>query len=265
MSVEAQQRGRRGAPPGGPYFEDFGVGRRIATVGGLPPGADVVAAPTTVLRLAADSEVLPHSLLRVLETRWQHVFPTPVGEPLEATFTVTACRRVPAEEAGSVQWHADVRDAGGRTVQEGTITVLLPARPGSDGSADRVERAFCTRPWGEALARELADDPAFGSATATWDGAIGLRSGGSSVQLRIYRGEVIEVAPRTPLGATFTLEAAEHVWTDLLTGPSNDFFRRAMSGNSFTVTGDAYEYLRMSRAVMALIDAARRLATGAPA
>ena len=90
MSVEAQQRGRRGAPPGGPYFEDFGVGRRIGTVGGLPPAADVVAAPTTVLRLAADSEVLPHSLLRVLETRWQHVFPTPVGEPLEATFTVTA-------------------------------------------------------------------------------------------------------------------------------------------------------------------------------
>lgn len=265
MSVEAEQRGRPGAPPTGPWFEDFATGRRIATAAGLPPDTDGVAAPTTVLRLATGSDVLPHSLLRVLETRWQLVYPTPVGELLEATFTVTACRRVATEEAGSVQWHADVRDTGGRTVQEGTITVLLPARPGSDGSADRAERAFCTRPWGEALARELADDPAFGSATATWDGAIGLRTGAGQVQLRIYRGQVIDVAARTPLGATFTLEAAEHVWTDLLTGPSNDFFRRAMSGNSFTVTGDAYEYLRMSRAVMALVDAARRLAAGAPA
>ncbi|MGY2082767.1 hypothetical protein [Blastococcus sp. SYSU DS0539] len=265
MSGEAQQRAGRGAPPAGPFFEDFAVGRRIAAAAGRPPEGDAAAAPTTVLRLAAGTDVLPHSLLRVLETRWRNVSPAPAGEALEATFTVTACRRIAAEEAGSVQWHADVRDARGRTAQDGTITVLVPARPGSDGSADPVERAFCTRPWGEALARELADDAAFSSATATWDGAIGLRAGTSQIQLRIYRGQVIEVVPRTPLGATFTLEAAEHVWTDLLTGPSNDFFRRAMSGDSFTVTGNAYEYLRMSKAVMALVDAARTLATGATA
>jgi hypothetical protein len=38
-----------------------------------------------------------------------------------------------------------------------------------------------------------------------------------------------------------------------------------MSGKSFTVSGSAYEYLRLSRALMALIDAARALATGAAA
>jgi putative sterol carrier protein len=214
------------------------------------------------LDLASGSGVLAG---RVLENHWREVSPAPSGGVVEATFTVTRCRRLPAGGAGAVGWHAEVRDEQGRVIQEGTITVQVPARSGTDGSGDPVDRAFCTRPWADALARRLADDPGFTAATATWDGTIGLRAGGNQVQLRVYRGRVIEVAPRTPQGATFTLEADDHVWTDLLTGPSNDFFRRAMSGDSFTVSGSAYEYLRLSRAVMTLIDAARALATGAAA
>ncbi|MFD2090749.1 hypothetical protein [Blastococcus deserti] len=268
MSVEAQQRDSSGAPPSGPHFEDFSVGQRIATAARRPLEPDgsgtatATAGATTFLGLVTDGGLLPASLLRVLETRWQNFAPVPTDGPVEATFTVIGCRRVLAEHAGSVQWHAQVRDRQGRTVQEGSIEVLLPARSGADGAADPTERAFCSRPWGEALARRLADDEAFRSATATWDGTIGLRAGTDQVQLRVYRGRVIEVAGRTPLGATFTLEAPGQVWTDLMTGPSNDFFRRAMSGDSFTVTGNAYEYLRMSKALMALIDAARALATG---
>ncbi|WNV76626.1 hypothetical protein [Geodermatophilus sp. DSM 44513] len=269
MSVGAQQRDSTTATPTGPYYEDFSVGQRGAGSVRRPPDPDDRAARrtptaglTTVVALASDGGLLPPSLLRVLETHWSNLSPVPVGEPVEATFTVTRCRRVPAEDAGSVQWHLQVHDRAGRTVQEGTIEVLLPARPGSDGAADAAERAFCSRPWAESLARRLAGDEGFRSATATWDGTIGLRAGKDEVHLRVYRGRVIEVAGRTPLGATFTLEGSERLWTDLVTGPSNDFFRRAMSGDAFTVTGNAYEYLRMSKALMALIDAARELATG---
>ncbi|MDP9462061.1 MAG: hypothetical protein M3Q22_17995 [Actinomycetota bacterium] len=119
-----------------------------------------------------------------------------------------------------------------------------------------------TLPWGRALADRLAEQPDFRSATATWDGAIGLRSDDDQVQLRVYRGQIIEVAHRTPHGATFSVEATGHAWTDLLTGPSNDYFRRAMSSDDFRVTGNAYEYLRMTKALMTVMDAARSLAKG---
>jgi hypothetical protein len=272
MSVETRQLGSSSLPPIGRYFEDFPVGRRVAARrrrrpepgGHVVPGTPM-AEVTGLLELASEAGVLPGSSLRLLEFQWRTLSAVPADGPDEIAFTVTGCRRIPAERAGSVRWHALLRDARGRALQEGSIAVLLPTRSESDGSADPARRAWCTRPWGDALAGLLADDAGFRSATATWDGTIGLRAGREQVLLRVYRGRIIEVAGRTPLGATFTLEAPEHAWTDLLTGPSNDFFRRAMSGDSFTVTGNAYEYLRMSKALMLLIDAARDLATGAPA
>lgn len=273
MSAAAPQRGNSETWPEGPYFEDFSVGQRLTARLCRPSGREqhadhgMVAPPlvpaAAFLGLVSDSGVLPGSKLRVLATQWRDVSGD-VGAAVEATFTVTRCRRVPDEGAGSVQWHAQAHGEQGRVVHEGTVTVLLPARSGSDGSADPVGLAFCTPSWGEALARRLADDRAFSGSTATWDGSIGLRSGGDQIQLRVYRGRVLEVAARTPQGATFTLEAPDDVWTGLVTGPSNDFFRRAMSGDSFTVTGNAYEYLRMSKALVALIDAARDLATETP-
>jgi hypothetical protein len=269
MSVEAQRRNTASAPPTGPWFEDFRVGQRIATTpaGALPVGgpAPVEVSPsglTAVLASAADAGVLPASLVRLLETSWREVLPSAATRPAETTFTVTGRRPVPAENAGAVQWHARVRDDHGHTVQEGTIEVLLPARAGRNVAAEAPRLTFCSRAWGEELGRRLADDEDFRSATATWDGTIGLRAPRHQVHLRVYRGRIIEVAGRTPLGATFTLEGPEWLWTELLTGPSNDLFRRAMSGNSFTVTGDAYEYLRLSRALIVLVDAARELAKG---
>ncbi|HVQ91191.1 MAG TPA: hypothetical protein VMU51_09145, partial [Mycobacteriales bacterium] len=48
--------------------------------------------------------------------------------------------------------------------------------------------------WGRRLADRLDQDEDFRSSASTFDGAIGLRSGGTEVQLRIYRGRVIEAA-----------------------------------------------------------------------
>jgi putative sterol carrier protein len=124
---------------------------------------------------------------------------------------------------------------------------------------DRAGWAFGTPRWAEALASRLADDARFGSAVATWDGTIGLRCGGAEVHLRIYRGRVIEVTRRAPHGATFTLGADEVTWTRLITGPRNDFLRRAMRGE-FDVRGSGYEYLRLTKVLDVLVDNARALA-----
>jgi acyl dehydratase len=272
MSVHVRQRDTTSEPTSGSFFEDFQVGQRLAVTrpGAAAPGEQTAggtlpAGLTALFACASGAGVLPSSLVRVLGTSWRDVSPSPAGGSVEVTFTVTSRRPVPGESVGAVQWHAQVRDGDGRTVQEGSIEVVLPARAGSDVVVDAAGLAFCSRPWGEELARRLADDEDFRSATATWDGTIGLRAPRDQVHLRVYRGRVIEVAGRTPLGATFTLDGPERLWTELLTGPSNDFFRRAMSGDSFTVTGNAHEYLRMSRALIALVDAARELATGARA
>ena len=59
--------------------------------------------------------------------------------------------------------------------------------------------------------------------------------------------------------AELTLGADELVWTNLITGPRNDFMQRAMRGQ-FQVSGSGYEYLRLTKPLHALIDNARELA-----
>ncbi|MGH3518973.1 MAG: hypothetical protein ACRDQ7_16435, partial [Haloechinothrix sp.] len=83
--------------------------------------------------------------------------------------------------------------------------------------------------------------------------------GAQEVHLRVYRGRVIEVTRRAPLGATFTLGASELVWTELITGPRNDFMQRAMRGQ-FEVQGSGYEYLRLTKVLSVICDNARALA-----
>ena len=54
--------------------------------------------------------------------------------------------------------------------------------------------------------------------------------------------------------------AADHLtWLELVEGADNPFMRLAMTGR-FTVTGDGYEYLRLTAALHQLADAAREVA-----
>lgn len=255
------------------HFEDFHVGQQVsagadgADAGPGDPDSDGRRSPLTaglapLLTLVGRRDVFPDPPLRVLGLEWRDVSSPGSRAAVQTTFTVTQCRRAAGGATGSVRWHARASDEQGRAVHEGSITVLVPVRSADDPD-DGAALAFCTRPWGQALAARLADDQRFGEATATWDGSIGLRSGGDEVQLRIYRGRVVDVSARTPHGATFTVQAEPHAWVELLTGPSNDFMRRVMSTDAFDVSGSAYEYLRLTKALVLLVDAARDLTTGA--
>ncbi|MCE3554939.1 hypothetical protein LWC33_26235 [Pseudonocardia sp. RS11V-5] len=67
------------------------------------------------------------------------------------------------------------------------------------------------------------------------------------------------MAGRAALGPTFTVEADELTWTELVTAPANEFTRFAMSGR-FGMRGNGYEYLRLTKALHLIVDAARGIA-----
>ncbi|WP_433503872.1 MaoC/PaaZ C-terminal domain-containing protein [Pseudonocardia halophobica] len=190
----------------------------------------------------------------LLDTHWSYRLPLRVGDTVHLEMTVVRCRRTRKGDRGVVTRHMRLVDEQGRTVQEGTTAALVDAAgPGPDP----VGRAFGTVAWGEALVAGLA--PEFAESLATWDGAVGLRAGEHEVCLRVYRGKVIEVASRAALGPTFTVETDELTWTELVTAPANEFTRFAMSGR-FGMRGNGYEYLRLTRALHLIVDAARGIA-----
>jgi acyl dehydratase len=210
-------------------------------------------------------ELVDAAAVAVLETRWRYLVPVHVGDTVRFEMTIIRCRRSSGGAAGSVRAHVALLNQAGRRAQEGTVTMEVRAREIRDPDEDPVGRAFGTTGWAEALARRLGDDQRFASAVASWDGGIGVRCGDDEVHLRIYRGRILNVSRRSPHGATFTVEADELTWTELLTGPRNDFIRRAMAGQ-FEVRGSGYEYLRLTKALAVLVDAAHALAmTGAAA
>jgi acyl dehydratase len=203
-------------------------------------------------------------VLGLLDSHWHYRRPIHVGDVLHLEMTIVRCRRTRRGDRGVVTRHMALVDAAGAVVQDGTTAVLLTTHgPGPDAAA-ATARAFGTVAWGEAVAARLAEDPGFGEALESWDGTVGLRAGDHEVHLRVYRGTVIEVSGRAALGATFTLEADELVWTELVTAPTNELTRRSMEGQ-FAVRGNGYEYLRVTRALNLLVDAARALAAGAAA
>lgn len=198
------------------------------------------------------------AIVAVLDSNWRYLAPIRVGDALRFAMTITGCRRTSDRDRGVVNRHVVLLNQRDERVQEGTTAVLVRAR-GTDPTSDDVARQFATAAWAEALADRLGADERFASATSSWDGTIGLRCGEQEVHLRIYRGRVIEATRRAPLGATFTVGAPELVWTELITGPRNDFMQRVMRGQ-FDVSGSGYEYLRLTKVLHVLVDDAREMA-----
>ncbi len=64
---------------------------------------------------------------------------------------------------------------------------------------------------------------------------------------------------RVPHGATFTFVAPAHTWVDLVLSDTDDFMRRAISGE-FSSSGDGYEYLRLTKPLNTIIAHARLIA-----
>jgi acyl dehydratase len=262
---------------GGRWFEDFTVGEQFLSAPRTVTPEDLTAftamsgdnhplhrGPDAILQgpfgiavamgLLQDFGLHGGAVRGLLDTHWSYRRPIRVGDSVRLAMTIVRCRRTTGGDRGVVTRHMRLLDAVGRTVQEGTTAALLDAR---GAGPDPVGRAFGTVGWAEALTTQLTSE--FAESLATWDGSIGLRAGADEVCLRVYRGRVIEVAGRSALGPTFAVEADELTWTELVTAPANNYTRFAMAGR-IGMRGNAYEYLRLTRALHLIVDAAREIA-----
>lgn len=193
--------------------------------------------------------------LAMLDTHWSYLAPLHVGDCLSCRVTITRVRRASAGDRGVVSRHIELRNQDDVVVQEGTSSLMVAAR-GRDPLPAPWD--FLSRQDLEQLGRALDQDPGFQELTAAYDGTIGLAVGGSEAHLRIYRGRVIEASRRSLLGADFVVRIPEQDWTRLMTAPTNEFMQMAMTGR-FGSSGSGAEYLRMTRALIAVIDTARTL------
>lgn len=127
-----------------------------------------------------------------------------------------------------------------------------PAQPGSPE-------------WTTAIAEQLHADRRFASALATWDGGFALRSDdGSSAAFRVYQGTVIDSGRRIGGDTAFTLTVPQGSWARMIAAERNTFMDEAMVG-AFRVDGSGYDYLRLTKALSYVVDAARAVAGTAPA
>lgn len=193
----------------------------------------------------------------MLDMNWQFLAEIIPGDEISFRMTITSRKRSSSKTKGSLGRAVEVLNAAGETVQRGSSTVLVEARTDGAGE-DLVPWAYCTTDWAERLAEKLKSNETFRRATATWDGAIGLASDGGEVVLRIYRGQIIHTGTRVPNGPTFTFSATDNTWTQMLTAETNEFMIRAMKGQ-FEVHGNAYEYVRLTKTMMSIVESARDL------
>jgi acyl dehydratase len=199
------------------------------------------------------------SVVAALGESWTWHAPIRPDASLTLTSVIVRLAASSGGSSGVLTRHNELTDADGTVVQSGTSEVLVRAK---ETAQDDPRTAVGTLEWGRRLAEVLGRDDAFQASVAEWDGTLGLRSGGSEVHLRLYRGRVIEATRRAPHGPTFTFGAPARTWVDLLLDDDPHFGVRLMRGD-FQVSGDPYEYLRLTKALSLVVDGARTLAAGA--
>lgn len=192
------------------------------------------------------------SIVALLDTHWHYRKAIHVGDRLHFDMTIIRLRRSSSGMRGVVGRHVRIRNHNDDVVQEGTTSVLVHAQ----GGTARPERELFTRAWAEGLAARLNTHAAFQAATATWDGTFAIACDDDEIQFRVYKGRVLEAGQRSPNGPAFIVKAEEIVWVELFTGEENDLMKRAMKGQ-LSVSGSAYEYLRLTKALTALVDVVR--------
>lgn len=204
------------------------------------------------LSLVDDVSPCPGAVLADLH--WSRVDTERAGTRVEATVT----RWRVAADTGTI--HQDIRllDATDKVVEHADAVWRVSGVGAVAEDPSRVALDFGSQPWARLVAERLSDDAEFTSATASFDGSIGLAVGEDEVDLRIYKGSIIEVNRKSLQGATFTIAATELTWVRLFTDRYDDYVRLAARG-AFRIKGSGFQYLRMTKAVRILVSRVRSL------
>ncbi|WP_291791983.1 hypothetical protein [Brevibacterium sp.] len=181
---------------------------------------------------------------------------SPPGGIVEAVLTVVedaaAAQRPPAATRPEAD-AADPQRAGEMRISITAGIGLPPADP-----------ADCpgSRRWGRLLQARLDGDPRTAELLASYDGTMGIRIGGRELHIRCYRGQVLEIVPRSLLGADFIVDIPGDEFIALMTHDRYSFMESAMR-RRLGSSGSGYEYLRMTSALVHIIELARTMAVEA--
>jgi acyl dehydratase len=198
--------------------------------------------------LLHDLGLFDESVIAMTSAHWEFRRPVFVGDALTLDMTITRCRVSRHGDTGTVHRWLRLTNQHGDLAQEGTSPALLRRRPGDTAREPVLALDFGSVGWARLLADRLGDDSDFHDATAAFDGAIGFRAGDDTAHLRVHRGNVLECSARADAARRFEISGTELDWVELAFAPRNDFIARTIGGH-FDVTGDTYEYLRLTRAL----------------
>ena len=198
--------------------------------------------------LLHDLGVFDESVIAMTSAHWEFRRPVFVGDALTLDMTITRCRVSRKGDTGTVHRWLRLTNQHGDLVQEGTSPARLRRRDADVTREPVLALDFGSVGWARLLADRLADDDDFRDATATFDGAIGFRAGDDIAHLRVHHGNVLECSARADAARRFEIAGTELDWVELAFAPRNDFMARTIGGQ-FAVSGDTYEYLRLTRAL----------------
>ena len=247
--------------PAGARYPDLRIGM-LVTSPEAAAAPDSVAADGLGSLIGLLESVQPCSGASVDHLTFDRLRADPGGHlPVHLAAIIT--RLSPPDQAGAARVTQDLRlvDPAGLELCRARAVWTVPAA-GAPQDGARVALALGSVEWGKRVAERLATNAAFHSTTRPFDGTIGFSAGPDEVNFRIYRGEVIEISRKALTGPTFVIDAPELTWLQLLASPVNDYVRRTMTG-AFKIRGDGFQYVRMIKAVMLILDEARAEAAAA--
>jgi hypothetical protein len=232
-------------------FAELRVG--MGRVGPLAAAGSTAGAARARLLAELLGGAVPCADAELVELEWAEQRSATADAQVRLVSTIT---RLGPAAAGGARVGSDLRvvDGEGVELQRGRASWRVPSAQLPDQDPVRVALELGSVPWGRRIAERLAANEAFRSTTTPFDGAIGFSSGPDEVSFRIYRGVIVEVARKAVDGPTFTIGAPELTWLSLLTSPMNDFVRRT---GAFKVRGNGFQYVRMIKAIMLILDEAR--------
>lgn len=204
-----------------------------------------------------EAEFLNESIIALLDTHWHYRKPLEPNRSLRYETVITGARLTSKRDRGIIRRRIRLLDANDRTIQEGTSTAMVKTRLELNPT-DIVNQDMLSVGWCKALTEKLNVLDEFNDSLQLFDGCIELASEYNTTQLRIYKGQVIDVGRRTPKGADFTLFGEELAWINLLQSDRVDFIARATHGE-FNVSGNVFVYLQITSAIVQLVEAAKTL------
>jgi hypothetical protein len=247
------------------HFEDlvpgatFALGPLPISVGGDASSPSVSHSVGTLLQLLTESELFSPDSLAVSSFEWHQLAALTSGPEYRVSLEVTNRTLEAGGASGSVGLDVVVSDTNGQAAHQARFDVVVSTLDAVAAAKNEMAHpSFASTAWVGQLVDRLQADGVFSDAASAFDGSVAVYFGESAMGLRLYRGKLIDSGRAVVGDATFSVRSSCATWLRFARRPRNEFISFAMADH-FTVSGSTYEYLRMTRALMALTDQVRSL------